>query len=58
MLLISLVFCIGAAVLFYVTQMVTMLLAKFGYISPLTGAWFPVILFVVLSGVILKFART
>lgn len=57
-LLISLVFCIGAAVLFYVTQMVTMLLAKFGYISPLTGAWFPVILFVVLSGAILKFART
>ncbi len=57
-LLISLVLCIGAAVAFYVTQMVTMLLAKFGYISPLAGAWFPVILFIFLSGVLLKFART
>ncbi len=57
-LLISLVLCIGAAVLFYVTQMVTMLLAKFGYISPFVGAWFPVILFIFLSGVLLKYART
>ncbi|MBO5137374.1 MAG: LptF/LptG family permease [Spirochaetaceae bacterium] len=57
-LLISLVLCVGAAVLFYVTQMVTMLLAKFGYISPLLGAWFPVIMFIPLSVVLLKFART
>ncbi len=57
-LLISLVLCIGAAVLFYVTQMVTMLLAKFGYLSPLAGAWFPVVMFVFISGVLLKFART
>lgn len=57
-LLISLVLCIMAAVLFYVSQMVTMLLAQFGYISPFVGAWFPVILFIILSIVLLKFART
>lgn len=57
-LLISLVLSLCAAVLFYVTQMVTMLLAKFGYISPLVGAWFPVILFVGLSILVMKYART
>ena len=57
-LLISLVLCVFAAVLFYVTQMVTMLLAKFGYISPFVGAWFPVILFIFISIILLRYART
>lgn len=57
-LLISLVLCVCSAVVFYVLQMVTMLLAKFGYIPPLVGAWFPVIFFILLSCVALRFART
>lgn len=57
-LLLSLTASICAAVLFYVTQMVTMLLAKFGYISPFAGAWFPVILFVFISIAFLRTART
>lgn len=57
-LLMSLVFSLSAAVAFYVMQMVTMLLSQFGYISPVVGAWFPVIVFIVLSIVLLKFART
>lgn len=57
-LLISLVLCLAAAVLFYVTQMVTMLLAKFGYIPPLAAAWFPVILFVALSAIFVRYTRT
>jgi lipopolysaccharide export system permease protein len=57
-LLISLVLSLCAAVLFYVTQMVTMLLAKFGYIPALMGAWFPVFLFIALSVVVMRFART
>ena len=57
-MLISLGSCIGAAVLFYVIQMVTMLMAKFGAITPLMGAWFPVFLFVAISAVVLKYART
>lgn len=57
-MLTSLAFSISAAVLFYVTQMVTMLLAKFGFITPFMGAWFPVFVFVILSVVLLRYART
>ena len=57
-LLISLASCIGASVLFYVTMMVTMVLAKHGYISAFAGAWSPVIFFTVISVVLLRFART
>jgi len=57
-LLLSLAFSISAAVLFYVTQMVTMLMAQYGYISAVSGAWSPVILFIVISIVLLFFART
>jgi lipopolysaccharide export system permease protein len=57
-LIISLVLCIGSAVLFYVMQMVTMLLAKFGTIPPIAGAWVPVIFFTTLSVVLLNYANT
>lgn len=57
-LLVSLALSICAVVLFYVMQMVTMLMAKFGTIPPLFGAWFPVVFFVILSIVLLRFART
>ena len=57
-MLMSLASCISAAVLFYVTQMVTMLLAKFGAISPFMGAWFPVFMFIVIAAVVLRYART
>ncbi|MBQ8013565.1 MAG: LptF/LptG family permease [Treponema sp.] len=57
-MLMSLASCISAAVLFYVTQMITMLLAKFGAISPFMGAWFPVFMFVVIATVVLRYART
>ena len=57
-LLISLASCIGASVLFYVTMMITMVFAKHGYISPVMGAWFPVIFFTILSFILLKYSRT
>lgn len=57
-LLISLASSVSAAVLFYVFQMLTMLMAQYGYISAFTGAWFPVIVFTFISIVLLKFART
>lgn len=57
-LLISLASCISASVLFYVTMMVTMVLAKHGYISAFSGAWSPVIFFTIISMVLLRFART
>lgn len=57
-LLISLASCIGASVLFYVSMMVTMVLAKHGYISAFSGAWSPVIFFTLVSIVLLRYART
>ena len=57
-MLISLASCISASVLFYITQMITMILAKYGAISHFMGAWFPVFLFVIISLVVLKYART
>lgn len=57
-LLISLASCISASVLFYVLLMVTMVLAKHGYISPFMGAWAPGIFFTIGAGVLLKYSRT
>lgn len=57
-LLVSLILCVCAAVAFYVLQMITMNLAKFGYIPAILGGWFPVVLFIFLSIVLLKFAKT
>ncbi len=57
-LLVSLALSVSAAVLFYVFQLVTMLMAKFSYIPPITGAWLPVIVFIGISIGLLRFART
>jgi len=57
-LLVSLILCVCAAVAFYVLQMITMYLAKFGYIPAIAGGWFPVVLFTFISIVLLKFAKT
>lgn len=57
-LLVSLLLCISAAVSYYVLQMLTMLLAQFEYISPLAGAWLPVFVYLALSCVLLRHART
>lgn len=57
-LIISLALCVSAAVLFYIIQMITMLMARFGAIPPLTGAWVPVFLFIAISCLLLKYAKT
>lgn len=57
-LLISLASCISASVLFYVTMMVTMVLAKHGYITAFMGAWSPVFFFTVISVVLFRYSRT
>jgi len=57
-LLMSLLLSLSVAVGFYVTQMITMLFAKWEYISPLAGAWFPVLFFIGLTVILLRFART
>ncbi len=57
-LLISLSLSITAVVLFYVFQMVTMVLAKTGVVNPFMGAWLPDIVFLFIAGALLKFSRT
>lgn len=57
-LLISLASCISASVLFYVLLMVTMVLAKHGYITPFMGAWAPGIFFTIGAAILLKYSRT
>ncbi len=57
-LIISLALSITAVVIFYVMQMITMLMARFGTIPPVFGEWFPVIFFIFLSILLLKYTRT
>lgn len=57
-MLMSLLLSLSIAVLYYVTQMVSMIFAKWEYISPFAGAWFPVLIFIFASAALLRFART
>ena len=57
-LLMSLFTSLAAAVLFYITEMLSMTMAGLNYIPPLIGAWFPVLLFIVIGVLLLRSART
>ena len=57
-LLMSLLSSLVAAVIFYVMEMITMMMARLGYIPPLVGAWFPVFTFIVLGLLLLRTAKT
>ncbi len=57
-LLMSILLSLGIATLFYVTEMITMMSAKWEYISPLAGAWTPILIFLGLSVFLLRLART
>lgn len=57
-LLMSLLSSLISAVIYYVAQMISMMMAKLGYIPPLTGAWMPVYIFIILGLVLMRYART
>jgi lipopolysaccharide export system permease protein len=57
-LLMSLLASLASAVVFYVMEMISMMMAKLGYIPPLAGAWFPVMVFIVLGLMFLRSAKT
>jgi lipopolysaccharide export system permease protein len=57
-LLMSLLASLSAAVFFYVMEMISMMMAKLGYIPPLAGAWFPVMVFIALGLLMLRGAKT
>lgn len=57
-LLMSLLLSLSFAVLYYVSQMSTAVLASWNLISPIVGAWLPFIVFFILSVFLIKKART
>jgi lipopolysaccharide export system permease protein len=57
-LLMSLLASLSAAVVFYVIEMITMMMAKLGYIPTIIGAWFPVVIFIILGLLLLRGAKT
>jgi lipopolysaccharide export system permease protein len=57
-LLMSLLTSLGAAVVFYVGEMISMMMARLGYIPPIVGAWFPVVVFIVSGVALLRSAKT
>ncbi|QQO08183.1 LptF/LptG family permease [Breznakiella homolactica] len=57
-LLMSLLSSLAAAVVFYIMEMITMMMAKLGYIPPFVGAWFPIVSFIVIGMVLMRSAKT
>ncbi|MDR2135998.1 MAG: LptF/LptG family permease [Treponema sp.] len=57
-LLMSLLASLSSAVIFYVMEMISMLMARLGYIPPIVGAWFPVAIFIVIGLLLLGSAKT
>ncbi|MDR1429244.1 MAG: LptF/LptG family permease [Spirochaetaceae bacterium] len=57
-LLMSLLTSLISAVVFYVIEMVTMAMARTGYLPAILGAWFPVLGFIALGIFLLRSVRT
>ncbi|GHV42558.1 membrane protein [Spirochaetia bacterium] len=57
-LLMSLLASLCVAVFFYVMEMITMMMARLGYIPPIVGAWFPVGIFILIGALLLRTAKT
>jgi len=57
-LLMSLLSSLVSAVVFYVIEMITMMMARLGYIHSFIGAWFPVVVFIILGFLLLRTAKT
>jgi lipopolysaccharide export system permease protein len=57
-LLMSLLTSLSIAVVFYVMEMITMMMAKLGYIPTIIGAWFPVVVFIAIGILLLRGAKT
>jgi lipopolysaccharide export system permease protein len=57
-LLMSLATSLVSAVVFYVMEMISMMMAKLGYIPPIVGAWSPILFFTLLGLLLLQSAKT
>jgi lipopolysaccharide export system permease protein len=57
-LLMSLFTSLSVAVVYYVAEMLSMTMAGLNYIPPIIGAWFPVLLFVIIGLSLVRSAKT
>jgi lipopolysaccharide export system permease protein len=57
-MLMSLASSLGIGVVYYVMEMISMMLAGSGYIPPAAGAWFPVIFFTIAGAVLVRYSKT
>lgn len=57
-LLMSLLASLGTAVVYYVIDLILMMMARLGYIPPIIGAWFPVVFFAFTGVVLLRYSKT
>jgi len=57
-MLMSLLASLSAAVVFYVIEMITMMMAKMAYIPGIVGAWFPVVVFIAIGLLLVRGAKT
>ena len=57
-LLMSLFTSLSVAVVYYIMEMLSMTMADINYIHPATGAWFPVVSFVIIGALLLRSAKT
>jgi lipopolysaccharide export system permease protein len=56
--LMSLLFSLGIGVVYYVMEMISMMLASYGYIPPIAGAWFPVVFFTLIGIILVRYSKT
>jgi lipopolysaccharide export system permease protein len=57
-LMMSLLASLVSSVIYYVSQMISMMMAKLGYIPPIAGAWAPAALFILVGAVLVATAKT
>ncbi|MDR2481974.1 MAG: LptF/LptG family permease [Spirochaetaceae bacterium] len=57
-LLMSLLTSLVVSVIYYIIDMLAMMMARLGYVSPIAGAWFPVIFFIFVGAVLIKNSKT
>jgi lipopolysaccharide export system permease protein len=57
-LLMTLSMSLIATVVFYVMEMICMMMAQLGYIPPMIGAWFPILFFTAVGLFLLRSAKT
>jgi lipopolysaccharide export system permease protein len=57
-MLMSLLTSLGISVVFYIMEMITMMMARLDYIPPVMGGWIPVVSFISLGIILLRSAKT